>query len=83
VWRWRLTDPALGPGGGACGAVAEVVFPYEGFRPGQRELAEQVREAVESGRVLVVRDGVREDGLDNLRAPLGGGGEGPLRCEDR
>jgi len=35
--------------------AGEVVFPYEGFRPGQRELAEQVKAAVESGRVLVVR----------------------------
>lgn len=35
--------------------VAEPVFPYEEFRKGQRELAELVKETVETGSILSVR----------------------------
>ncbi len=45
--RWRLRDPQL--------AVEDERFPYEAFRRGQRELAEEVKSTVETGGVLAVR----------------------------
>ncbi len=34
---------------------ADVLFPYESFRPGQREAAEQIAEAVREGGIAVLR----------------------------